>query len=373
MGEHKSMARPHYAAFISYSHTDAEHAGWLHHALERFKIPAALTGSAKGHLPRADKLAPVFRDRDELASGADLPALITSALEEAGALIVICSPRSAQSQWVNQEIRTFRQMHGGTRIFALIVDGDPADEISCFPPALLEKIGPDGKILAEKAEHLAADVRPAKDGKQLAKLKLAAGLLGVGLDDLRQREQARERKQMMQITAASVAGMIFAFGLAAVAYFSRQEAVRQRARAETETVTATRTAEFMIDLFEVADPGEARGESITAKEILDKGVANIETGLDGEPAVQANLMHTMGRVYTGLGLYPDAERLLREARTRKIDTTAEPIDIYETESALGYVLYSRKRMLKMRSAKSGGRRAGLMQRKTLTRQTIHRR
>ncbi|MEO1243019.1 MAG: toll/interleukin-1 receptor domain-containing protein [Pseudomonadota bacterium] len=328
-----------YAAFISYSHADEAAAGWLHLALEGFKPPEGLAIPAKDALPRTDKLAPVFRDREELASGADLPSLITTALEASGALIVLCSPRSAQSQWVNQEIRAFRDMHGDDRIFALIVEGDPADEISCFPPALLEKIGQDGAILPEPREPLAADIRPGKDGKPLAKLKLAAGLMGVGLDDLARREDARARKRMMAVTAASLTGMVFAAGLAAVALLSRQEAVRQRARAETEAMTATRTAEFMIDLFEVADPSEARGREITAKEILDKGVASIETSLEGEPKVQADLMHTMGRVYTGLGLYQDAAGLLENAGERRRLIDAPKMEIFETDAALASALY----------------------------------
>lgn len=332
-----------YAAFISYSHADEAAAGWLHRALEGFKPPEGLAIPAKDALPRADKLAPVFRDREELASGADLPSLITTALEASGALIVLCSPRSAQSQWVNQEIRAFRDLHGDARIFALIVEGDPADEVSCFPPALIEKVGHDGVVLPEPREPLAADIRPGKDGKPLAKLKLAAGLMGVGLDDLARREDARARKRMMAVTAASLTGMVFAAGLAAVALLSRQEAVRQRARAETEAMTATRTTEFMIDLFEVADPGEARGQSITAKEILDKGVASIETSLEGEPKVQADLMHTMGRAYRGLGLYPDAEDLLRNTRTLKAETDFEQSEIFETDAILGSVLFEREK------------------------------
>ncbi len=328
-----------YAAFISYSHSDEAAAGWLHRSLEGFKPPEGLAIPAKDALPRADKLAPVFRDREELASGADLPSLITTALKASGALIVLCSPRSAQSQWVNQEIRAFRDMHGDDRIFALIVEGDPADDISCFPPALLEKVGPDGAILPEPREPLAADIRPGKDGKPLAKLKLAAGLMGVGLDDLARREDARARKRMMAVTAASLTGMVFAAGLAAVALLSRQEAVRQRARAETEAMTATRTAEFMIDLFEVADPSEARGREITAKEILDKGVASIETSLEGEPKVQADLMHTMGRAYRGLGHYPDAERLLRNTRNLRSELNSDEYEILETENLLGLVLF----------------------------------
>ncbi len=331
---------PRYAAFISYSHADEAHAGWLHRALEGFRPPKGVAVGA-APLPRRDKLAPIFRDREELASGADLPTLITDALKASGALIVICSPRAAASHWVNQEIRAFREMHGDDRIYALIVDGDPAGENSCFPEALTEKIGADGAVLPEKREPLAADIRPDKDGKTLAKLKLAAGLMNVGLDDLARREDARARKRLVAVAGGSLAAAAFAIALAAFALVQRQEAIEQRARAETEAMTATRTAEFMIDLFEIADPGEAGGREVTAIEILEKGVASIETGLDGEPAVQAGLMQTMGRVHTGLGLYPEAERLLRNARERAAAAGVDPAELRKTDNALARALYEK--------------------------------
>ena len=74
----------------------------------------------------------------------------------------------------------------------------------------------------------------------------------------------------------------------------------------------------MVDLFKISDPSEGVGNTITAREILDKGAARIETELADQPAIQATLMDTMGTVYTGLGLYPTAIPLMRQSlRKRK--------------------------------------------------------
>jgi serine/threonine protein kinase/tetratricopeptide (TPR) repeat protein len=85
------------------------------------------------------------------------------------------------------------------------------------------------------------------------------------------------------------------------------------ARARTEAETAYQVSEFMVGLFEVSDPGEALGNTITAREILDQGVRKIETGLAGQPETQARLMNTMGRVYKELGLYREARPLLEKS------------------------------------------------------------
>ncbi len=300
-----------YSAFISYSHADEKWARWLHSALETYRTPKRLVGrnSPFGPLPR--KLPPVFRDRDELASSADLEEAVRVALEESSALIVICSPRSVKSRWVNEEIRSFTALGRANRIFCLIVDGEPhsADpETESFPPALFD----DGHH-----EPLAADVRPGMDGKRVARTKLLAGLFGIGYDDLRQREAARRQRQLAAIAVSAAIGLVFTSALAVFAFISRAEAIRQRDIAERKTMTAERTVAFVKSLFEVSDPSEARGQTITAREILDKGARDIRSGLNNEPAVKAELGTTLGEVYGGLGLYKEGDRLIREMMTLK--------------------------------------------------------
>ena len=309
-----------YSAFISYSHSDEEWAKWLHKSLETYRLPTRLVGRETEFGPVPQRLAPVFRDRDELATATNLGDILTAALEQSACQLVICSRKSAKSRWVNEEIKTFKRLGKSNRIFALIVDGEPGSSANpataddeCFPPALILRMGADGQLTEEPTEPIAADVRPGKDSKLDGKLKLIAGMLGVGLDELKQREAHRRHRRMMWLVSASVTGMGITSALAGAAWLARNEAERQRVRAEAEAETARQTTRFMVDLFKVSDPSEALGNTITAREILDKGARRIDSELADQPAIQATLMDTMGTVYTSLGLYDPAARLMRRA------------------------------------------------------------
>jgi tetratricopeptide (TPR) repeat protein len=187
-----------YRAFISYSHRDRKWAEWLHKAIETYRVPQPLVGrpSRDGPIPR--QIFPVFRDRDELGSSADLSASICAALQDSASLIVICSPAAAKSRWVEQEIRAYKQLGRSDQIFAVIVDGEPnaatADR-ECFPAALRYVTRPDGSLTETRAEPVAADLRAEGDGRDDGKLKLLAGVLGVGFNDLKRRELAAARRR----------------------------------------------------------------------------------------------------------------------------------------------------------------------------------
>lgn len=336
------MATSRYKAFISYSHRDERWARWLHRKLETYRVPKRLVGRPSPLGPTPSRLTPVFRDRDELPTATDLGAVIQQALEDSESLIVICSPAAAASRWVNEEIRFFRRLGRGNRIYCLIVDGEPGADSGqeCFPEALTEPL--EAGDHEGPHDHAAADVRPGRDGKQGAKLKVIAGLLGVGLDELRQRDQQRRQRRLIAVAASAVAGMVIAIGLATAALMARAEADRQRLRAEQEAQTATETTEFLVSLFDVVDPGEARGNTITAREILDRGAEKIDRELLDQPAVRANLLGTMGRVYTGLGLYGQATELLDSAlqASGNAGDRSEVRDV-RTQIALAAALYLR--------------------------------
>ena len=195
-----------YKAFISYSHQDEKFGKWLHKALEKYKIPKELR---KDYLDLPEKLYPIFRDREELPTSSDLSKNITEALEDSKYLIVICSVNSAQSFWVNQEIIDFKSMHGEDRILAIILDGEPHaktsdkfdDSLECFPEALKFKVV-DGALSDERTEPIAGDVREGKDGREFGKLKLVAGLLGVGFEELYRREEKRQKQRRVFLVGA---------------------------------------------------------------------------------------------------------------------------------------------------------------------------
>ncbi len=226
-------------AFISYSHQDEIWAQWLHKALETYRVPSRLVGqtTAAGLIPR--RLTPVFRDRDELASATDLNRKVNEALSESANLIVICSPRSATSRWVNEEVLAFKRLGQSERIFCLIVDGEPnASDLAgreaeeCFAPALRFQLGTDGQPTAERTEPIAADARAGKDGKGNARLKLIAGMLEVGFDALKQRELQRRNRRMAAITALALIVMAITTTLAITAVIARHDAERRQKQAE---------------------------------------------------------------------------------------------------------------------------------------------
>jgi len=334
---------PRYRAFLSYSHRDGKWGTWLHKSLESYRPPKQIVGTVTPRGPVPKRLTPIFRDREELASATDLGTLLNEALRQSACQIVICSPSSARSKWVNEEILAFKRLGREDRIFALIVGGEPnasedpahAEE-ECFPPALRYKLGPDGDLSTERTEPIAADARPGKDGRNNAKLKLIAGLLGVGFDGLRQREQRRRQRQLFAIASGAIAGMVITSGLAAAALIARAQAQRQTVIAKREAETAKQTTRFLVDLFKISDPSEARGNSLSAREMLDRGAASVETQLAKQPEIQATLMDTLGKAYTGLGLYAQAKPLLESSvAKREALIPAEPAQLALSLSDLG--------------------------------------
>ena len=229
-----------YFAFLSYSHVDAGWGEWLHDALENFRVPRSLAGrlTAQGIVPK--RLTPIFRDRKELAASGDLGTEIREALAASRYLIVLCSPAAANSKWTNAEIDSFKRLRPDGCALAVIVDGEPfasdigrleADE--CLPPALRVRYDHRGRPTSKRSEPLCADLRENRDGKRLGFLKLVAGMLGVGLDDLVQREVVRRQRKLAIVAAGSLAGMAVASGLAFSAIESRDAARDQRRKAET--------------------------------------------------------------------------------------------------------------------------------------------
>ena len=235
----KANRTPRYWAFLSYSHKDSEVADWLHGALEKYRVPGSLVGreTTTGVVPPG--FSPIFRDRQELAASGDLGHTIREALGASRCLIVLCSPEAAASRWTNEEIIAFKKAHPAACVLAAITGGEPfASEMpgrekeECFPPALRQKFDSRGRPTGKRAEPIAADLREHGDGRQLGLLKIVAGMLGVGLDDLIRRDQQRRHRRLTYIAAASLTGMVMTSGLAVFAFDKRDEARDQRREAE---------------------------------------------------------------------------------------------------------------------------------------------
>ena len=217
-----------YRAFLSYSHADRKWARWLHRALESYRPPGHLKASDGSNL--AKRLSPIFRDREELSSAASLSGAVSEALSQSEWLIIICSPRAVASRWVNEEIRTFRALGGTARILCYLIDGEPGsgDERECFPEALSAPETQGAAVL----EPVAADARKDGDGRSNAMLKIAAGMLGVGFDELKQRETRRRQRRLVVIATGSLMIAAITIVLAVNSVIARNEAQERRAQAE---------------------------------------------------------------------------------------------------------------------------------------------
>jgi tetratricopeptide (TPR) repeat protein len=122
----------------------------------------------------------------------------------------------------------------------------------------------------------------------------------------------------------------------------RAEAVvaGERDRANQEAKAAGQVSDFLVSLFKVSDPSEALGNTITAREILDKGSARMKDELNEQPQIQARLMDTMGVVYKNLGLYKQSALLLEQAlETRRLTLGSGHPAVSESLISVGQLRY----------------------------------
>jgi eukaryotic-like serine/threonine-protein kinase len=118
----------------------------------------------------------------------------------------------------------------------------------------------------------------------------------------------------------------------------------ERDRANRERDRATRLTDFMVGMFKVAGPREAHGNTVTAREVLDKASSDIGNGLTRDPQVQADMMFVMGRVYEDLGLYPKAESLVTQARDiRQRVLGPNNASTLDAEAKVGWEVFKERR------------------------------
>ena len=323
-----------YRAFISYSHQDAAVGRRLHRRLERYVLPKRLIGrtTPRGLIPR--RLGPIFRDRDDLPAADSLSEEVRAALAGSTCLIVICSPAAKQSPWVGREVELFRSLHPDRPVLAALIAGSPAD---AFPDAIVGNAA---------REPLAADLQPAGDGPRLGFLKLVAGMVGVGLDELVQRDIQRRLRIVTAVTVAALAGMLAMALLTATAIGARREAERQRAEAEG-------MVEFM--LTDLRDTLEGVGR-LDALDAVNARALQYYEGQDigrlppesRERCARVTLM--IGTDLQTLGEFDEAAGLFNEARrTTAALLAADPENPdrmwahAQSEQAVGELAFARRR------------------------------
>lgn len=211
-----------YDAFICYKHgpIDSVAALTLQRALENYHAPKGISDKKK-------PFGRVFVDEGELSSCGDFGQQIREALKNSGWLIVICSPDTPLSPWVQLEIDTFLEYHDRSRILAVLTGGSPD---TSFPPQLKGVSSGAGEVFAAHAISNTPGAA-AKKLKGDALLKVAAPMLGTTYDTLKQ----RHKLYRLQKTAAITAGfLVAAVGFAAYAVNRANVIAEQAVKIEEE-------------------------------------------------------------------------------------------------------------------------------------------
>ena len=310
-----------YRAFISYSHSDEKWARWLHHNLETYRIPKHLVGTETEFGPIPERFAPVFRDREELASATNLGTTLIAALEQSACQIVICSPKAAKSRWVNEEILTFKRLGREHRIFCLIVAGEPGASGNpetaaheCFPNALIYKLGADGQ-LSYGAQRADCGRRAAGQGSQ-GKRAAQAACRHAG-HRLRRAQAAGSPPPLSPHGGAGV-GIRRGHGDRVGARgdgldrAQRGRCARRRWRSRRPRRRG-RSRSSSSDLFKVCGPERGLVAPLTAQEILDKGAARIEKGTRGPAGHPGDADGHDGHGVYGPRPLPQAIPLMRQS------------------------------------------------------------
>ncbi len=314
----------HYFAFLSYSHRDAAMAKWLHRELESFTVPKHLVGRITEHGAVPRRLTPIFRDLGELPASDDLGHEIRAALTASRYLIVLCSPSAAKSFWTNAEIEVFKRVRPEGCVLAAICEGEPftndvpgREHEECLPKALRCKYDKRGRQTGKRAEPLGADLRQPGEMRRLGFLKLVAGMLGVGLDDLVRRDTVRRHQRMAILASVSLFGMIVTSGLAVTAIQGRDAARDQRREAEGLVgfmLGDLRKKLEPLGRLDVLDSVGARALAYYEKQ--DKAALS-----DESLAQRASALTLLGEIANTRGDLDTALRLYREA----FESTAESL------------------------------------------------
>ena len=180
-------------AFISYSHKDIKIAKWLHKKLESYKLPSEI----HNEFENSKYLRPIFRDQEDLSTGI-LSNELRKHLEQSKYLVIVCSPNSAKSNWVSDEVQAFIEWGRLEYIIPFIIDGTPnsGDNHECLPKSLLDyvKHHPDKELLG---------INIAETGREKAFVRVVSKMLDVSFDELWKRHK-REKKRKILISSITV-------------------------------------------------------------------------------------------------------------------------------------------------------------------------
>lgn len=334
-----SAENPRYLAFISYSRSDNEQDGrrwadWVKETIEQFPIPINYLNQgapASGQFP--DPSREVFLDQSYITAGGELRSKLNQYLDDSKFLVLLCSPRSAASEYVAFEINHFKQSGKWDKIIPVVIDGkdssvalgdcwvpgnlpdaipeDPADE-ACdrkqagslvYADFRVKEKKPDDSVMVEAGwtdpalyeKHLHRNQLPDEDVRRLvasyrkshsvAKYAMLGALFGLeprqlAEDSLLEENERRRQAIRKHRLKAAVYGIVALLmtGMALIAYHSYRVAEQERLKSERSLQLigdahedASRlVADILINLRSNLEPDGPEGAFKKAKRIVDE-------------------------------------------------------------------------------------------------------
>lgn len=184
-----------------------------------------------------------------------------------------------------------------------------------------------------RSDHYLLGAGPLNESEKL----LSSGAVPLPPREIDLIDASRQRAQRTTVVRRIAVGALVA--LAVTALTAATLATVQRREAITEATRASQTTAFLVQLFQLANPGQSGGNDLTAKQVLDLGAYQLSSQLNQQPAVRTALLQTIGSVYMNLGLYEEARPLLTEALQTRQSSGAPKIRVSESLNSLGKLSY----------------------------------
>ena len=316
-----------YYAFVSYSRKDKAAARYLQNKLESYRYPSVLVDAE--HKPENPKyLRKIFRDTSDLdVTQSNFTESIDRHLAESRYLVVLCSPNSQKSVWVDREIVRFLETHDNNLrlIFPVILEGN-------VPECLPERLRLPDFYNRNIPTMIPDDASSKKEGWEHGFLQLVGAMLNVSIAKITDRFQKAKQAKLRRIIFGTVAALVVTIGLTVWALIAEHRAKIEERRARAaeqkavaaekiavhEASVAKETLAFIREAFAAADANQSGNKDMTLLEFADRSSTRLDKLTVPEVKLKVAemvlpLLDGMGDPKTALArllpLVPEAEKL----------------------------------------------------------------
>jgi len=328
-----------YYAFISYSRKNSQAAAYLQRKLERFRIPVQKVDKQL-LLPEQKYIKPVFRDKRDLeVSEKSFTENIKTAIKETRYLLVLCSPESASSYWVAEEIKYFLETHNNdfSLVVPVVFSGNPGsnDETECLPEILRRNEITDRnlpRMVADEGENV-------REGWENGLIQTISYMLKVKRESIKASIDAERVRFLKRCIFITIFALLIFIALTVWALHAEKKAGRNEIKAKEQTALARKNESiakeqtalarknesiakeqtalakqsfvFLSDIFKTADPMEFGSKDMKVLDAINKRLPEIEKLKDWR--LKAFVATEVGAILDNLGNSNKSLELLQQA------------------------------------------------------------